>query len=78
MDRLSSVITKDSLTGSMSTSSKASTRQVVIDEKLFHEIAEEVEEELMCSGLTGGLYENFAREILVRYCKALADAVTKP
>lgn len=41
-----------------------------MNEKLFHEIAEQVEEEFMCSGLTGGLYEDFAKEILVRYLAA--------
>ena len=41
-----------------------------MDEKLFHKIAEEVEKELMCHGLTGGLYENFGKEILIRYLAA--------
>ena len=41
-----------------------------MNKKLFHEIAEQVEEEFMCSGLTGGLYEDFAKEILVRYLAA--------
>ena len=41
-----------------------------MNEKLFHEIAEQVEQEFMCSGLTGGLYEDFAKEILVRYLAA--------
>jgi len=40
-------------------------------ERLFQMIAADVEKEFGCGGLTGGLYEDFAHEILVRFLGAI-------
>jgi len=38
-----------------------------MDEQLFHEIAKQIEAEYNMGGLSGGLYEEYARDILIRY-----------
>ena len=41
-----------------------------MDEELFHRLAEEVEHDYQMGGLSGGLYEDYAHDILVRYLAA--------
>lgn len=38
-----------------------------INEKLFQKIAQDIEDEWKMGGLSGGIYEDYAREILKRY-----------
>jgi hypothetical protein len=40
-----------------------------INEELFHEIALQVESDMQCGGLTGTMYEEFAKSILGDYLK---------
>lgn len=42
-------------------------RRNKMDEQLFHEIAKQIEAEYNMGGLSGGLYEEYARDILIRY-----------
>lgn len=44
----------------------------MVDDNLFHYIALQVEAEYGMGGLSGGLYEDYARDILVRYLEATA------
>lgn len=44
-----------------------------MNETLFHRIAQEVEWDFRMSGLTDGIYEQFAHVILERYLREVRD-----
>jgi len=41
-----------------------------MDERLFHKLAQEVADDFQMGGLTGCVYEDYAKEILARYLAA--------